>query len=198
MILFMDMESETQLYLGLYERETYSHIEKAAGNFDWVIDIGAGKGELSLYFAMKSGAEKIIAVEPQDADVEIMHRNMELNGLNESQRINILKKRIGTGHGPEFVAMDLLDIDERKRGFIKIDVDGYEMDVLASGEHLFSNGYPTLLLETHSAEFERGSLKWLGEKGYHCTIIKNAWWRIAIPEYRFIPHNRWLWATKDI
>jgi len=30
-----------------------------------------------------------------------------------------------------------------------------------------------------------------------CQIIKDAWWRVIVPEMRPIEHNRWLWATKN-
>ena len=34
----------------------------------------------------------------------------------------------------------------------------------------------------------------LESAGYAVTVIKNAWWRVFVPEQRPIPHNRWLVA----
>jgi hypothetical protein len=42
-----------QIRLGLYERETYRYIQRAAKVARWVIDIGTGSGELSLFFSLR-------------------------------------------------------------------------------------------------------------------------------------------------
>ena len=62
------------------ERETYNYIRQAARLASWVVDIGAGSGELSIFFALKTKANPIIAVEAWDT--RLLRRNMELNGAN--------------------------------------------------------------------------------------------------------------------
>src|ERR1700692_3072005 len=52
-----------QIRLGLWERETYKFIREAAKTARWVIDIGAGSGEHSLFFSLRTQADPIIAVE---------------------------------------------------------------------------------------------------------------------------------------
>ena len=66
LVLNLDLQHQTQVYFGLYERETYKYINRISDNCKWVIDIGAGTGELCLYFLKNSQAEKIIGVEPSD------------------------------------------------------------------------------------------------------------------------------------
>lgn len=197
LILNMDLQYEMQVYSGLFERETYKFIQKAACSCEWMIDIGAGKGELCLYFLKNSHAEKIFAFEPQERETDIIKHNIVLNGEQNSQRIVVSNKYVGTSTDINFVSLDSVELDWKKRGFIKIDVsDGFEMDVLRSGASLLSEGNVDLLVETHSKQLEYECVEWLRSKGYSCKIIKNAWWRLIIPEQRPLPHNRWLWATR--
>src|SRR5712691_4123678 len=58
-----------QIRLGLWEQETYKYIRQAAKAARWVIDIGAGSGELSLFFSLRTQADPIIAVEPWTPDL---------------------------------------------------------------------------------------------------------------------------------
>jgi hypothetical protein len=39
-------------------------------------------------------------------------------------------------------------------------------------------------------------MEFLERLGYTCRVIKNAWWRLLIPEQRPIEHNRWFIAEK--
>ena len=179
----------------MWEREIYEYIKRSSIACEWMIDIGAGAGELCLYLLKNSKAEKIIAVEPLASEIDILKSNLSLNQEQSSKRIMVLAKCAGTANAPNYFSLDTLELEKDKRGFIKIDVEGYEMDVLQSGERLLSSTTVDLLVETHSKILEEQCLEWLVSKGYHCEVIMNAWWRVIIPEQRPIPHNRWIWAT---
>lgn len=69
-------------------------------------------------------------------------------------------------------------------------MDGYEADVLKSGEKLLSEGKVDLLIETHSKELEDECIGWLNERGYRCEVIDNAWWRFVVPEQRPTAHTQ--------
>jgi Methyltransferase FkbM domain len=101
-----------------------------------------------------------------------------------------MKNYLGTGDNQ--VRLDSLSVPETN-GFVKIDVDGAELDVLSSGETLLRFLRPYLLIETHSQDLETHCIGFLASLGYNVSIIRNAWWRIFLPEQR-IAHNRWLWA----
>ena len=192
----LDLECESQIFLGLWERETYSFIRRAASRCRWAVDVGAGHGELCIYLLRKSHAEIVFAMEPRKAAVEILETNLILGGLADSKRLKVLCKYIGTASEEAYLTLDSLDLDHDKPGFIKIDVDGPECDVLDSGARLLSKGDVCLLVETHSQELELGCIDRLERLGYVCSVIRNAWWRIFVPEQRPIDHNRWLWAEK--
>jgi hypothetical protein len=75
--------------------------------------------------------------------------------------------------------------------FIKIDVDGSEVEVL----HLVPHA-STIVVETHASSLEEECQRLLHAKGYFTEIIHNAWWRRLYPEYRPIELNRWLLAIR--
>jgi hypothetical protein len=54
---------EAQLFFGLYEQETYASIRQASAKAKWFIDVGAGKGELCIFFATLKHVKEIIAIE---------------------------------------------------------------------------------------------------------------------------------------
>jgi precorrin-6B methylase 2 len=194
LILQIDLQSQTQLVLGLWERECYPYLALALKRAHWMIDVGAGKGELCMVFMRQPRRIAVIAIEPNAADVVELRENLTLNSLNERD-LDIVERTVSPAAQPQSIALDDVAVDRSVRGFLKIDVDGAEMDVLRSGEKLLSPGTADLLIETHSLELERDCLAWLEARGFTVRIVPNAWWRVFIPEYRIIPHNRWLWAT---
>lgn len=197
LVMDLDFSESTQLYLGLWERENQPWIRLAATRCEWAIDVGAGAGELSLYLLRHSSARRIFAFEPDGAARDRFLRNIVLNGLDAGEVLMVLGNSAGTaGDAPNQTSLDALDVERHARGFVRIDVEGAEMDVLRSGERLFGEGRIDLLLETHSLDLERDCLAFLDRKGFTCHIIERAWWRAVIPEHRSLPHNRWVWATR--
>jgi len=162
-----------------------------------MIDVGAGHGELCLFFLKHSRARPVVAIEPQASERELMRRNLALNGCESSEALVWVSKLIGLDDGPEFVPLAKLPVDNTRHGFIKIDVDGAEMEVLRSGETMLATTAVDLLVETHSLPLEQECLSYLKGLGFDCRIIPNAWWRSIVPEHRPIGHNRWLWASRS-
>ena len=108
-------------------------------------------------------------------------------------KVVISNQFVGTDSG--HACLDDVPVDREKRGFIKIDVDGAELDVLQSGESLLSSDRIDLLVETHSQKLECACERLLTGFGYRVRVVKNGWYRAVIPELRPTQHNRWLWAT---
>jgi hypothetical protein len=192
--LHLDLAHETQIYLGLWERETYRFIRSALSSCCWLIDIGSAKGELGILLATQPNVTKVIACEPLASEIDVFKRNQALNKVAMKVPIEIVQKYVGTADRPDTVRLDHLDVDRTRRGLIKIDVDGAEMDVLHSGRKLLEARVAALLVETHSETLERECGVFLASCGYRCCVIRNAWWRTIVPEKRPSEHNRWLWA----
>jgi hypothetical protein len=149
---------------------------------------------LCMVFMRQPRAIPVIAIEPNAADVAELRDNLALNGLSERD-LEIVERTVSPDVQQQSIALDEVAVDRSMRGFLKIDVDGAEMDVLRSGGKLLSPATADVLIETHSPELERDCQAWLEARGFAVRIVPNAWWRVFIPEYRTIPHNRWLWAT---
>jgi precorrin-6B methylase 2 len=194
LMLQIDLQSQTQLLLGLWERECYPYLSLALERAHWAIDVGAGKGELCMVFMRQPRRIRVIAIEPQATDLIELRENLVLNGLQEHS-LEIVQRIVSPVAGPQAIALDEIKVDRSLRGFLKIDVDGAEMDVLRSGDKLILPHQTDVLIETHSPELERDCRTWLDDRGFATTIVRNAWWRALVPEYRTIEHNRWLWAT---
>lgn len=191
----INLQNQSQLYVGLWERETHGAIRRALRRAAWCIDVGAGAGELAILFARSESVRKVVAIEPNPANALAMRANLAHNGL-PPDRIEVLEKLAGSGEGANYVPLDALDVDRTAPGFLKIDVDGAELDVLQSGSDLLSQADVELLVETHSLQLERDCLSYLAGLGYTCRVIDNAWWRRIIPEQRPTDHNRWFAAAR--
>jgi len=191
--LNLDFGYQSQHYLGLWERETYRAIRAVAGQIDWAVDVGAGRGELCLYLLIVGCCPHVYAFEPNRQEAAELRTNFTLNGSRKKGELHLAEKFVGTG--PDAVRLDDLPLDRFKRGFIKIDVDGAEIDVLKSGQLLLTSARPSILLEVHSVDLEEDSIAMLRGFGYKIKIIDNAWWRVFLPEQRPLDHNRWLMAT---
>jgi FkbM family methyltransferase len=196
LVLEIDLRSQSQLMLGLAERETFPWIRIAATRCRWAVDVGAGSGELIAFLLRHSDAARVYGFEPDAMAFGLACRNLELNGLAASDRLVLSNSSVATGDGGASCALDALELDRGRNGFVKIDVDGSEVDVLKSGERLLREGRVDVLVETHSADLERECVDYLAAHGYACHIIDNAPWRLLVPELRPLPHCRWLWASK--
>src|SRR5947209_20456554 len=60
----IDVRIDTQQLTGLYEREILSAVRRFASRARTALDIGAGDGYYTLYFASRPGIRKVIACEP--------------------------------------------------------------------------------------------------------------------------------------
>lgn len=188
----IDLRYNAQLYLGLWERETHAFIRQASQRARWCIDVGAGAGELSLLFARQPNVLNVIAIEPNASEVVRLRSAIALNDIPDG-RVTVMRNLAGAGAG--MTAIDALPVDRTLPGFLKIDVDGGEVDVLRSASNTLDGRRVHVLVETHSAALEAACIDLLADKGYVCKIIDMAWWRqTLLPEQRPWPHNRWLTA----
>lgn len=67
--MHIDLSCQTQLLLGLAERETQKCFRKAVRTASWLVDVGAGAGELSLHFARQPNIARVYAIEPSSEKI---------------------------------------------------------------------------------------------------------------------------------
>jgi precorrin-6B methylase 2 len=194
--LQLDLHCEFQNYFGLYECETFSAIRSLAEGCRGFLDLGAAKGELSIYFLRRREIERIVAVEPSDDEIMLFQSNLVLNAMQGDSRLHIHHGFAGEGESGRWKTLDELGASLPSPMFMKIDIDGPEAEVLQTGLTLLRDKDCRLLIETHSLEAESGCLKCLKDMGYTTEIINPASWRRFLPEHRPIKHNRWLTARR--
>ena len=186
-----DMNHRLQHLVGLYEREIYPYLFKGMKKADVLVDVGANDGYYVMAF-LKTG-KKVIACEAGDIHTEII-KNALLNNYDLGINFEMETRLIGSFENYPCVSPSVF-VDENKKYFFLVDIDGGEFNLLQSCSNEFPYGNVTWLFETHSLELEVNCSNFLRDKGYHVQIIKNAWWRKFIPEQRPFEHNRWFYAT---
>ncbi|MDX6766271.1 MAG: FkbM family methyltransferase [Candidatus Methylacidiphilales bacterium] len=191
--LEIDPAFETQIWAGLYEMETHASLRRLAKGAHAFVDIGAGSGELSLWFAKIHPTAPVLAYEPDEACRERMKRNLFLNFPGTPPALTLSGEFIDDREGT-------VSLDEVARllpapVLIKIDTEGAEARILRSGSSILRQRKARLLIETHSLELEIESLHLLREWGYQTEVIRPAAWRRWLPEFRPPLHNQWIAAT---
>lgn len=143
-----------------------------------LLDIGAHYGLMSIAACLREPSCRAIAVEPSARAVSLLRRNLNLNDLD--RRVTVLPIAAGDrdgsvsmlSSGPGGVDHFVASFEDRSdatnvpvsridticaiNGFVpthvKIDVEGFEQQALAGGEHVLSRAdAPILFLELHGA-----------------------------------------------
>lgn len=132
-----------------------------------VLDIGANIGNHTLFFAKECRVNHIYSFEPVSETYSMLCRNVEINGLRqvtlhnfalgkENTSVSIKEfnpknyggtvLEYGSKGGMECHSLDELSID-RKIDFMKIDVEGFENEVLLGGVELIKRDRPVIYVE---------------------------------------------------
>lgn len=195
-VMEIDPAHHTQDIYGLYEREITNLVRKYTLESNTIVDVGANSGYYTVTFAALNTQAQIFACEP---DLELKQKcltNLNLNQLDFGQRIQWIPKCIGLEQADNFITLDDLLVDAKEPIFIKMDIDGGELEALKSCNNILESKTCLLIVETHSKELEENCISYLSDLGYDCRIILNSWWRVVLPELRPIDHNRWFSAKK--
>jgi ribosomal protein L11 methylase PrmA len=193
----LSLRFQTQVYLGLFERETYPWLNRLSKGIATAIDIGAAQGEYTLYFLTKTKAAKMIAFDPDMDCVPVLRKNLELNGLGQSERLEFFTKLVGASDSEREVRLDSVAKSIRTPCFIKMDVDGAEEMILKGAQIINSLPGVRWLIETHSNELKSACERILKAAGFQTKIGPTARWRVLVPEYRPSLNHGWLAAWKS-
>src|SRR4029077_5941730 len=82
-LMELSLRHQTQIYLGLFEREIHGWLERLSSGIQTAIDIGADRGEYTLYFLMRTKATRVLAFEPSPESLPLLQENLKLNSVAE-------------------------------------------------------------------------------------------------------------------
>lgn len=190
----IDLIQRVLVETGLFfeQRDILEPLNKYLNEESIVFDAGANIGNHTLYWAKKTGVKKVYAFEPVDKTFDILEKNISLNNLENTNKVIInhvgLGKFIGKASvvnydldniGATQIKMDtngnlnVITLDgyvknnftEDRIDFLKIDVEGFEYDLLLGAKDVLVKYSPIILVESFKNEFERVN-KLLESYGY--------------------------------
>lgn len=167
----IDLNIENVIYQrGVYEQATTEFIQEYLKKGSTFVDAGANIGYLSLV-AASVVCEKgnVYAFEPVKSTFDLLQRNAELNqftqikckqfGLgSQSEEVVIYSENQNRGGASivnrrseqkETIQICPLDaiLSEEKVDLLKIDVEGYEFEVLKGAEQIIRKDHPAIIIE---------------------------------------------------
>jgi FkbM family methyltransferase len=180
-------------WLGSYEFRKRQVFEGVIVWESIVFDIGAHVGFYTLLTSVLVGPNgKVYAFEPMPENIYYLKEHLRINQISNVRIIEAaVSDRCGvaqfkktnnsyTGHlslegdiSIETVSLDELiskDILPAPH-YIKIDVEGAEMNVLAGARCFLMKNHPTLFLATHGDKIHKQCCQLLGSIGYHLIPI---------------------------
>jgi FkbM family methyltransferase len=154
-----------------YEIETLEFLKKEYKQFENVIDIGTNIGNHLLYWCSELGAQNVVCFEPNDFNRSVLLKNIELNHLEPIVTVHSCALGAETGKGVQSnftlgnMGMNRVDkvsdattastteikrLDDfsiSKVNFIKIDVEGFEAEVLKGASATIIKNKPVVMIE---------------------------------------------------
>jgi hypothetical protein len=195
LVFLLNRRHELQKELGLWEVEAQRVYARFVKPGSTVFDVGAADGDSALLLARLAAPGMVVAFEP---DPELRQRMTQNAALNPAlPPLHIIPAFVGARDERERTTLDSIITEGTipPPCFVKIDVDGAELDVLSGMQELLTKCHPVVLVEVHGMDRELDCQAFLTARAYEVQVVKNAWWRTLYPEHRQpIIHNRWLLA----
>lgn len=156
---------------------------------DIIFDIGANIGNHSLFFSLVAKAKMVYAFEPVNDTYNILTQNIKLNGLQNTVKtfdiaLGSSQSKAKVDHysiqniGGTSIKEDAegdIQIDKldnycsmEKVDFVKIDVEGFEINVIKGGLEFFHKYKPLILIEVSPENYKEVE-KLLHNVGYQMT-----------------------------
>ncbi len=176
-----------------------------------VIDVGAHQGRYAIQFSRRVGEKGLVlAVEPDDRNLALLNRNLELNEIHNvlsirgacwSRReplqfshgstLDLSRVRQSAAKNGDLTGLPLDDLVAevalRRLDLVKIDVEGAELEVLEGARRVLREFRPNLFVEYHRILSD--VVGWLHEHGY------------AVRREKQDPNHGegfgWVWAVPD-
>jgi hypothetical protein len=181
------------MYLGMYEWELHRFLRETLPGVHRVFDVGGYIGYDTLIFAANMDGQ-VITFEPDSANRAKLEANLAHNPQLREQ-VTVEPVGIAIDETDGMTTLDAMSELHRPPDFIKIDIDGGELDALRGGAQTLREHLPHLIVETHSKQLEHDCGNVLIDCGYRPIIKHNR--QIWREQRGGAEHNRWLLAKGD-
>jgi len=189
---------KTQRIIGMDEREIQKTFKQFSRKSKLFIDIGASDGYYGLIYRKLNKNGLIYLFDGESSFKETQIINFSLNNYSLT-KVELFNKYVGSENNDFTITVnDLINPELEDIIFIKIDVEGAELNVLNGLSKILKNYNCKLIIETHSKKLEEECIDKLLELDYKFKILPKGWYRFIMPESRPIDHNQWLSAEKNI
>lgn len=158
---------------GTYEKGTLHLLEKFLNPGDCFVDVGANIGLMSIFASLQVGnTGKVIAFEAHPETYDLLKFNLELNKVSNAETcafalgdenttafiydnwdINrggaslVIRNEASAGHQVEVRKLDEALPEDLSPKVIKIDVEGFELQVLKGAKETIAKARPMLIVE---------------------------------------------------
>ena len=180
-------------WLGGYEYKKRILFEKIVKKGSCVFDIGANVGFYTLLSSELVGPKgTVISFEPLPRNIYFLKKHLRINKLTN---VKIIEAAVSDSSGIKYfepspspsmahlskrgdlkvktVSLDKLILKDKVPSpqYMKIDVEGAEMNVLLGAESILKNIHPIIFLATHGGYIHKKCIKFLQSLDYHFEPI---------------------------
>jgi FkbM family methyltransferase len=166
----------------VWEEEMYVVPHDITG--ETVVDLGGNIGMATLFFARRLGAGRLIVVEPLPANVELLERNLAVNGIEativqaaicatdgtarfSTDRASNLNSLADEGIEVRVVSMGSLLAGLERVAVVKVDIEGAERETLLEASTGWLDRVATLVMELHPGVSEEHVSRIVTRHGLH-------------------------------
>lgn len=146
-----------------------------------IADVGAQYGDYSLMCSRVFSAKKVLSFEPLPEVFSLFKEAIEINDIENVQPFNCAVSsedstmkvysdgNMARKNGAKEYQVKTMKLDsviKEKIDILKIDVEGFEVDVLNGAMEILDDYHPKIIVETHSNSLKKETIKLLSRFGY--------------------------------
>lgn len=197
MRLDVDMRVQADVVVGAYERRLSRHVDGLLRPGDLAFDVGSHLGYFGILMATAVGpAGRVVCFEPDPGLHDALEGNVSRNRELIPAEVAVARLAVGAGRGTTSfeagghstrgrlsdsggVEVEVITLDDAFERFgaprfVKVDVEGHELDVLEGGPGAVASKQTSFGIEIHSDELGRACRALLEKAGYSCRFITEA------------------------
>ena len=182
--MMIDFAHQSRHFFGLYERELQPYLRRLVKRGTRYFDVGGDAGFYALALARMSG-EPVVVFDPSPASVDKMRANFARNRYS----VTIVEAAVGAMEGGGKATIDAAARDHFVPDFIKMDIEGAEVDALLGARDVLVERRPHLIIEVHGRAEESACEGILHAHGYAPIRVAPRRW---LSEERPAAYNGWL------